>query len=118
MSEEKKYAQAHLSNLRGGMTKLGRIVGSIRGLPVGEAMTQLSFCKVRLALPLKKLLKSAIANAENNHGMDMDKLVIHQIDTGKAFTLNRSRARAKGRGSRIQKPLSHVRIILTEVEGI
>ncbi|MDR1495194.1 MAG: 50S ribosomal protein L22, partial [Rickettsiales bacterium] len=113
MSEEKKYAEAYLKNLRGGMTKLGRLVGSIRGLPVGKAMTQLSFCNLRLAAPLRKLLKSAIANAENNHGMDMDKLTICQIDTGKAFTMRRSRARAKGRGSKILKPFSHVRIILT-----
>ncbi|MDR3078641.1 MAG: 50S ribosomal protein L22 [Rickettsiales bacterium] len=118
MSEEKKYAEAYLGNLRGGMTKLNRLVGSIRGLPVGKAMVQLDFCRVRLASPLRKLLRSAIANAENNHGMDMDRLMIHRIDTGKAFALRRSRPRAKGRGSRVMKPFSHVRIILTELEGV
>ncbi|MDR1425574.1 MAG: 50S ribosomal protein L22 [Rickettsiales bacterium] len=114
--EEEKYAQAYLKNLRGGMTKLGKLTKSIQGLPVGKAMTQLSFCNLRLASPIKNLLKSAITNAENNHGMDMDKLVIHRMDMGRAFTMKRSRARAKGRGSRIHKPFCHLRIILAEKE--
>ncbi|MDR2778430.1 MAG: 50S ribosomal protein L22 [Rickettsiales bacterium] len=117
MSEYRKYAQAYLKNLRASPTKLDRIVRSIRGLPVGKAMTQLSFCNLKLASPIKNLLKSAIANAENNNGMDMDKLIIDRIDTGKAFTLRRFRARAKGRGARILKPFCHLRIVLTEAQG-
>ncbi|MDR2777713.1 MAG: 50S ribosomal protein L22 [Rickettsiales bacterium] len=113
---EKKCAQAYLGNLRGGMTKLGKIVRSIRGLPVGKAITQLGFCNLKLASPVRNLLKSAITNAENNHGMDMDKLVIQRIDMGKAFTIKRSRARARGRGSKIHKPFCNLRIILTETE--
>ncbi|GHU26738.1 50S ribosomal protein L22 [Bacilli bacterium] len=114
MSERVRYAGAYLDNLRGGSTKLEKIIKSIRGLPVGKAMTQLGFYNLRLAAPINKLLKSAVANAENNHAMDVDKLVIHRIDTGKAFVMKRSRPRAKGRGSRILKPFCHVRIILTE----
>ena len=57
-----------------------------------------------------------MTNAENNHGMDIDKLVIARIDTGKSFVMKRFRARARGRGTRINKPFSHVRIVVTEVE--
>jgi large subunit ribosomal protein L22 len=116
MSENRKYAQAYLKNLRASQTKLDRIVRSIRGLPVGKAMLQLSFCNLGPAPAVKKLLRSAITNAENNHGMDMDKLTINRIDTGKAFTLRRLRARAKGRGARILKPFCHLRIILAEAK--
>ena len=103
---EKKFAQAYLKSLRVSPIKLGKVTRAIAGLPVDKAMMQLTFCN----------LKSAMTNAENNHGMDIDKLVIHRIDTGKAFVMRRFRARAKGRGTRIEKPFSHVRIVLTEVE--
>jgi large subunit ribosomal protein L22 len=114
MSENKKYAQAYLRNLRASQTKLDRIVRSIRGLPVEKAKVQLNFCNLKLASAVKNLLKSAVANAENNHGMDMDKLVIDRVDTGKAFVLRRFRARARGRGARILKSFCHLRIVLTE----
>ncbi|MDR2077346.1 MAG: 50S ribosomal protein L22 [Rickettsiales bacterium] len=118
MSENRNrnYAQAYLRNIRASQTKLDRIVRSIRNLPVKKAAMQLSFCNLGPAPAIEKLLKSAVANAENNHGMDMDKLIIHRIDTGKAFTLRRSRARARGRGARILKPFCHLRIVLTEAE--
>lgn len=116
MSEEKKFAQASLKSLKVNQLKLGKIVRIIKGLPVEKAMTQLTFCNLRSAKAVKDLLKSAMTNAENNHGMDIDKLVIHRIDTGKAFVMKRFKARARGRGNRILKPFSNIRIVLTEVE--
>lgn len=113
---EKKYAQAYLRNLRVSPIKLNKLVRAIVKMPVNEAMKQLTFCNLKSAKPLKDLLKSAMSNAENNHGMDIDKLVICRIDTGKSFVMKRFMARAKGRGARILKPFSHVRIVLTEVE--
>lgn len=113
---EKKFAQAYLRNLRISPIKLMKITRSIAGLPVDKAMMQLTFCNLKSAKAIKDLLKSAMTNAENNHAMDIDKLVIHRIDAGKAFVMKRFRARAKGRGTRIEKPFCHVRIILTEVE--
>lgn len=113
---EKKFAQAYLKSLRVSPIKLGKVTRAITGLPVNKAMMQLTFCNLKSAKAIKDLLKSAMTNAENNHGMDIDKLVVHRIDTGKAFVMRRFRARAKGRGTRIEKPFSHVRIVLTEVE--
>ena len=113
---EKKFAQAYLKNLRVSPTKLMKVTRAINGMPVAKAMTQLTFCNLKSAKALKDLLKSAMTNAENNHGMDIDKLVIARIDTGKSFVMKRFRARARGRGTRINKPFSHVRIVVTEVE--
>lgn len=113
---EKKFAQAYLKSLRVSPIKLAKITRAIAGQPVEKAMMQLDFCNLKSAGAVRKLLQSAMMNAENNHGMDIDKLVIHRIDTGKAFVMKRFRARAKGRGNRILKPFSHIRIVLTEVE--
>ena len=113
---EKKFAQAYLKNLRVSPLKLGKITRAIAGLPVEKAMMQLTFCNLKSAKALKDLLKSAMTNAENIHGMDIDKLIVYRVDTGKAIIMKRFRARAKGRGARIEKPFSHVRIVLTEKE--
>jgi large subunit ribosomal protein L22 len=116
MSEkEKKYAVAYLKTLRTSPIKLGKLTRVLTGMDVAGAMAHLSFCNLKVALPLKNLLKSAMTNAENNHGMDIDRLVIYRIDIGKAFVVKRFMARARGRGARISKPSSHVRIILTEI---
>lgn len=116
MNNEKKYAQAYLKSLRVSPIKLNKLTRAITKMPVNRAMTQLAFCNLKTAKPLRDLLKSAMSNAENNHGMDIDKLVICRIDTGKAFVMKRFMARAKGRGAKILKPFSHVRIVLTEAE--
>lgn len=116
MSEEIKFAEASLKSLKTNQLKLSKVTRMIAGLPVEQAMKQLEFCNLAVARPVKKLLKSAMTNAENNHGMDMDRLVIHRIDTGKAFVMKRFRARARGRGNRILKPFSKIRIILTETK--
>ncbi|MDR2760300.1 MAG: 50S ribosomal protein L22 [Rickettsiales bacterium] len=113
---EKKYAIAYLKALRVSPIKLSKLTRVLTGLSVSKAMARLSFCNLKTAPALKNLLKSAMTNAENNHGLDIDKLVVHRIDTGKAFAVKRFMARARGRGARISKPSSHVRIILTEME--
>jgi large subunit ribosomal protein L22 len=113
---EIRCAQAYLKTLRVSPIKLNKLTRVLVRMPVAKAMTHLDFCNLKVAPALKALLKSAMTNAENNHAMDIDKLVINRIDTGKAVVLKRFRARAKGRGNRILKPSSHVRIIVTEME--
>lgn len=116
MTENKKYASAYLSNLKTSPLKLSKITRAIKGMPVEEATKQLTFCNLRSAKAVKNLLKSAMTNAENNHGMDIDRLYIYRIDVGKAFVMKRFAARARGRGTRILKPFCNLRIILTETE--
>lgn len=112
------FAQAYLKALRISPSKLRRVTRAIVGMPLEEALTYLTFSKLRIAKDVKELVKSAMANAENNHGMDIDELCIHRIDVGKSFVMKRFRARAKGRGCRILKPFSNVRVILTEKKEV
>jgi len=109
-----KKSEALIKSLRISPLKLRRVTRVITGMNVAKAMMQLSFSKLRIAKDVKALLNSAMANAENNHGMDIDSLVIDRIDVGKSFVMKRFRARAKGRGNRILKPFSNIRIVLKE----
>ncbi len=117
MSAEKRTAVASLRALKISPLKLRKITSGISGLHVQEAMKMLTFCNMRAAKNVKELVKSAMANAENNHGMDIDNLYIHEIYTGKAFVMKRFRARARGRGTRILKPFSNIKIVLIEKEA-
>lgn len=110
-------AKAHLSNLRTSPIKLNQVAKMIRGLGVEAARTQLTFCGRRIANDVKKLLDSAIANAENNHDLNIDDLVVKEAYVGKAMKMKRFRARARGRGASIEKPFSHLTIILSEEES-
>lgn len=103
-------------SLRTSPRKLGLVVGAIRGKKVSEALTFLAFDKKRVAKDVTKVLMSAVANAENNHGLDIDRLVVTQALVGKAVTMKRMHARAKGRGSRILKPFSRLSICVREVQ--
>ena len=94
--------------------KLNLVAGLIRGSKAGKALTQLSMSKRRVAGDVKKVLMAAIANAENNNGMDVDKLYVSEAFVGKAITMKRFRARAKGRGARIIKMFSNITIVLKE----
>lgn len=105
-------AKAVLSKVRVSPQKLGLLAGSIRGLAVGDAITQLEFSPKRISLDVKKLLQSAVANAENNHGLDIDTLYVKEAWVGKAMVLKRFSARARGRGARIVKPFSNMTIIV------
>jgi len=109
-------AKAELRMVRVSPQKLNLVAGLIRGLKVEKALANLTFSKKRIAIDVKKLLESAIANAENNHGLDVDNLVVAEATVGKAMVMKRFRARAHGRGAKILKPFSNMRIVVREVE--
>jgi large subunit ribosomal protein L22 len=96
--------------------KLNLVAQMIRGMPVEKALAELTFSRKRVAQNVKKVLESAIANAENNHDLDIDSLVIDQAFVGKNLVMKRWRARARGRVGKIQKPFSEITIVVKEVE--
>ncbi|MCD7061223.1 50S ribosomal protein L22 [Pelagibacterium xiamenense] len=109
-------AKAVLRMVRTSPQKLNLVAAMIRGKKVEKALADLQFSHKRIAGPVKKTLESAIANAENNHGLDTDALVVSEAFVGKALVMKRFHARARGRGARIQKPFSHLTIVVREVE--
>ena len=109
-------AQAVVRNLRTSPQKLNLVLESIRGMSAEAALTQLTFSKRRIARDVKKALQSAIANAENNHQLDVDRLYVVEASAGKSVTMKRFRARARGRVGRIVKPWSRLRVVVRERE--
>jgi large subunit ribosomal protein L22 len=109
-------ASAVLRMARISPQKLNLVAASIRGKKVGEALADLSFSRKRIAVQVRKLLESAVANAENNHGLDVDSLVVTQAHVGKALVMKRWMPRARGRAGRIKKPFSNLTIVVREVE--
>lgn len=107
-------AMAKIPALRVSPRKLNLVAGLIRGLPVELALQQLSASRRRVAKDVRQLLLSAIANAETNHGLDVDGLYVGEAYVGKALTMKRFMARARGRGTRIEKPFSNMTIIVRE----
>lgn len=107
-------AQAKLQMVRISPQKLNLVAEMIRGMHVNDAIIQLTFSKKRIAKDVKKLLQSAIANAENNHNLDVDRLYVAEAHVGKALIMKRWRARARGRGAKILKPFSHMTIKVRE----
>lgn len=107
-------AMARAKAIRTGTRKLNMVAASIRGMDVGAAMTQLSFEKRRVADEVKDVLQAAIANAENNHSLDVDRLFVSEAWSGRSFVMKRFRARARGRSASIQKPYSNLTIVLQE----
>ena len=96
--------------------KLNLVAGLIRGKKVEKALADLTFSKKRIAADVKKVLESAIANAENNHGLDVDSLVVAEASVGKSLVMKRFRPRARGRTGKILKPFSRIRILVRQVE--
>ena len=96
--------------------KLNLVAQLIRGKKAERALSDLSFSRRRVAKDVKKVLESAIANAENNHNLDVDSLIVSQAYVGKNLIMKRFRARAKGRAARIVKPFSQLTIVVREVE--
>ena len=94
--------------------KLNLVAESIRGMDASKALIQLQFSKKRIAADVKKVLQSAIANAENNHNLDIDKLIVSEAYVGKALVMKRFRPRARGRGGKILKPISNLTVIVRE----
>jgi large subunit ribosomal protein L22 len=88
----------------------------IRGMPAGQALNQLTFSRRRIAREVRKVLLSAVANAENNHDLDVDRLMVKEASVGKALVMKRFRPRARGRVGRIEKPFSKLRIVVQERE--
>ena len=107
-------AQAILSNIRISPRKLNLVAGMIRNLPAGQARSTLTFSKRRIAQQVRKTLDSAIANAENNHQLDVDQLVVIRAEVGKSIVMKRFMARGRGRSSRIEKWFSHLKIVVAE----
>ena len=107
-------ARASVKYARISSRKVKIVLDLIRGKDAGYAMGILKNTPKAASEILEKLLKSAMANAENNHGLDIDNLIIDRVDVGKAMVMKRFRARAKGRGCRILKPFSNIRIVLIE----
>jgi large subunit ribosomal protein L22 len=107
-------AQAIGRSIRTSPRKLNLVAQSIRGKKVDEALNELTFSPKRVARDVKKVLQSAIANAENNHDLDVDDLVVSEASVGKNLVLKRFHARARGRGSRIEKPFSQVTIVVQQ----
>jgi len=103
--------------LRVSPQKLNLLAQLIRGKKVERALADLEFSRKRSALDVKKTLESAIANAENNHSLDVDDLVVAQAFVGKALVMKRFHARARGRASRVEKPFSNLTIIVREVQA-
>ena len=109
-------ARSIVRNLRVSPQKLNEVAGMIRGQKADKALATLSFSRRRIAIDVKKALQSAIANAENNHSLDVDRLVVREAHVGKGLVMKRFRARARGRGARILKPYSHLTIVVSEKE--
>ena len=107
-------AKAFARSIRSSAQKLNLVAQSIRGLEVSKALTQLKYSKRRIAQDVKKVLQSAIANAENNHSLDIDRLLVEEAYVGKAIVMKRFRPRARGRGGRIHKPISNLTIVVSE----
>lgn len=110
-------ARAILRNVRVSPIKLNLVAELIRGKKVSDALTQLTFSHKRIAQDVKKTLQSAIANAENNHNLNVDSLVVKEAYVGKSIVMKRFHARARGRGAKILKPFSHLTIVVRESEG-
>ena len=109
-------AQAVAKMLRVSPQKLNLLAQLIRGKKVAMALADLQFSQKRIATEVRKCLESAIANAENNHDLDVDELVVHEAFVGKALVMKRFMPRGRGRAGRIMKPFSHLTIVVREVE--
>ena len=114
LADNQAMAMARL--LRTSPRKLNLVAELIRGLKAEQALNQLTFNRRRIAREVRKVLMSAIANAENNHDLDVDRLVVAEASVGKSLVLKRFRARARGRVGRIEKPFSRLRIVVEERE--
>ena len=109
-------ALAKLRMLRTSPQKLNLVAAMIRGKTVDRALTDLMFSKKRIAQDVRKCLQSAVANAENNHGLDVDELIVAEAWVGKNLVMKRGRPRARGRFGRINKPFSEITIKVRQIE--
>jgi len=110
-------ALAKARAVRSSARKLNLVAASIRGKSASAALTQLRFEKRRIAQDVKKVLQAAVANAENNHGLDVDKLYVAEAWVGRAFVMKRFHTRGRGRSAGIEKPFSNLTVIVRERES-
>lgn len=113
---DEKEALSVGTTIRGSAQKLNLVAALIRGKKVEDAMNILAFSSKAMARDARKVLASAIANAENNHNLDVDALVVKEASVGKAITMKRFTTRARGKSSQILKPFSRLRIVVREQE--
>ncbi len=110
-------AQAITHNIRVSPMKLNLVAAMIRGSKAQDAVATLTFSKRRIAQTVKKTLESAIANAENNHQLDVDRLVVAKAEVGRSIVMKRFAARGRGKSSRIEKWFSHLKIVVAEQQA-
>ena len=114
--EAENEAKAFLRTIHTSPRKLNLVAQSIRGLDSASALNELAFSRRRVAQDVRKVLQSAIANAENNHQLDVDRLYVAEASVGRTFVMKRFRARARGRVGRIEKPFSNLTVVVRERE--
>ncbi len=114
--EKDNEAKAFAKYVRTSPQKLNLLARTIRGKSASRALIDLEFSQRRIAQDVRKLLQSAVANAENNHGLDVDRLIVSEAYVGKSVMMKRFRAGARGRGARIHKTISNMTIIVKEAE--
>jgi large subunit ribosomal protein L22 len=107
-------ARSVVRALRTSPRKLNLVAQLIRGKTASNALVELEFCERRIAGAVRKCLQSAIANAENNHQLDVDRLVVAEAHVGQSMVMKRFHARGRGRGARVLKPFSHLTIVVRE----
>jgi large subunit ribosomal protein L22 len=113
-----KEAQAVAKNLRVSPQKLNLVATMIRGKPIEKALAELEFSRKRIASDVRKCVMSAVANAENNHGLDINDLVVAEAWVGKNMVLKRFHARGRGRGASIFRPFSQLTVVVREVAPV
>jgi len=111
---EETEAQACLRGLRTSPRKLNLVARTIRGKPAAAALAELTFSHRRIARDVKKVLEAAIANAENNHQLDVDRLYVKEATVGRAFVLKRFHTRGRGRSARVEKYFAHLTVVVRE----
>ena len=107
-------ARAFSRSIRVSPRKLNLLAQSIRGMPAGKALNELAFSRKRIAIDVRKTLQSAVANAENNHQLDVDRLFVSEASVGKGIVMKRFHTRARGRSAGIVKPFSQLTIVVRE----
>jgi large subunit ribosomal protein L22 len=116
--QDANEARAYGKTVRSSPQKLNIVAQMIRGKSAASALADLQFCERRIAGEVRKIVQAAIANAENNHQLDVDRLYVAEATVGRAFVMKRFMARGRGRSSRIQKPYSNLTVIVRERSNV
>ncbi len=112
--QKENEVSAYLKSIKSSPLKIIKLTRNLRGMSASDAIKNLKFCNLKVAPVVSSLIYSAMSNAENNHNLDIDNLIIDRIDVGRTFALKRFSARARGRSNRIIKTYSNIRVVLIE----